>query len=126
MTVVKRPSYLRDCAAVGARVQLVPLVANAVRSTAEVISVFRMVSGHRPRAVQSLSCLSMLATDTVSSTVGVASHGAGHCHELVLVHCHGQCSLSPLVHRGWSKTVVQISSGGHTQNLSTSETERHG
>ena len=43
--VVKRVSHLRDCVAVGALVPLVLLVADAVRSTADVTSGIRMVSG---------------------------------------------------------------------------------
>ena len=44
--VVKRAAYLRDCVAVGALVPLVLLVADAVRSTADVTSGVRLVSGH--------------------------------------------------------------------------------
>ena len=49
--VVKRASYLRDCVAVGVLVPLVLLVADAVRSTADMTSWTRKVSGHRPRTV---------------------------------------------------------------------------
>ena len=44
--VVKRVSHLLDCVAVGVLVPLGLLVADAVRSTADVTSGIRLVSGH--------------------------------------------------------------------------------